>query len=154
MPARTKLHLSVGKSINKSCTTLSSQLGIFLWNVTMGYIRRFFNFINIVLLKSDTCKLWLTHYWLLLAVLSILYPCERLWCTVFSQPLHTIPINCPKVGHNIDGCTTVFFAWIISTCSIKAQFVVFQKKRWCISSILWPSKSWVSSVKKANLNYI
>ena len=39
MPARTNVRLSVGKSIYKSCTTLSSQLGTFLWNMTMGYIR-------------------------------------------------------------------------------------------------------------------
>ena len=39
MPARTNVRLSVGKSIYKSCTTLSSQLGTFLWNTTMGYIR-------------------------------------------------------------------------------------------------------------------
>ena len=39
MPARTNVRLSVDKSIYKSCTTLLSQLGTFLWNTTMGYIR-------------------------------------------------------------------------------------------------------------------
>ena len=41
MPARTNVRLPVGKSIYKSCTTLSSQLGTFLWNMTVGYITRF-----------------------------------------------------------------------------------------------------------------
>ena len=41
MPARTNVRLSVGKNIYQSCTTLSSQLGTFLWNMTVGYIRRF-----------------------------------------------------------------------------------------------------------------
>ena len=35
MLARTNVRLSVGKSINKST---SSQLGTFLWNMTVGYI--------------------------------------------------------------------------------------------------------------------
>ena len=39
MPARTNVHLSVDNSIYKSRTTLSSQLGTFLWNMTVGYIR-------------------------------------------------------------------------------------------------------------------
>ena len=38
MPARTNVRLSVGKGIHKSCTTLSSLLGTFLWNMTMGYV--------------------------------------------------------------------------------------------------------------------
>ena len=36
MPARTNVRLSMGKSINKSGTTSSSQLGTFLWNMTVG----------------------------------------------------------------------------------------------------------------------
>ena len=142
MAARTKVHLSVAKSINKS-STLSSQLGTFLWNLTVDYIRRFFNLIN----YHPTQK-W--HMHIMVDTLLIAPGCPQhlvpLWTvmmhlvsTVFSQLLHTIPINCPIVGHNIDGRTTV----CCSTCSIKTQFIAFQKKRWCISSILWPSKSWV-----------
>ena len=35
MPAMTNVHLSVDKSLYKSCTTLSSQLGTFLWKSSL-----------------------------------------------------------------------------------------------------------------------
>ena len=67
--------------------------GIWLWVISSD-----FKFINIVLLKSDTCTLWSTQrwrYWLLLAVLSIfkyLYPCKRLWC-LMSGPSFNSSLN-------------------------------------------------------------
>ena len=36
MPARTNVRLSVGKGIYKSCITLLSQLGTFLWKFDCG----------------------------------------------------------------------------------------------------------------------
>ena len=61
--------------------------GIWLWSISEDY-----KFINIVLLKSDTCTLRSTRYWLLLAVLSIfkcLYPCKRLWCLVSGRSFNS-----------------------------------------------------------------
>ena len=55
MPARTNVRLSVDKSIYKSCTTLSSQLGTFPWKMTVGYTEDF-------KLSSYSKEVTHTHY--------------------------------------------------------------------------------------------